>query len=126
MSSGSISSGSKNSSFNNSGSTNYGIVLVTASSQMEATSIAETLIQAKLAACVSIMPIRSLYTWNGEVHNEEEWQLVIKTDLNRFTQLEAKIRSVHSYEVPEMIAVPIVQGSQLYLQWITEQLNITI
>lgn len=119
-----MSSGSTSSSSKNSGSTNYGIVLVTASSQMEATSIAETLIQAKLAACVSIMPIRSLYTWNGKIHNEEEWQLVIKTDLNRFTQLEAKIRSVHSYEVPEMIAVPIVQGSQPYLQWITEQITI--
>lgn len=103
--------------------TNYGIVLVTASSQMEATSIAEALIKAKLAACVSVMPIRSLYTWKDEIHNEEEWQLVIKTDLNQFAQLETKIRSVHSYEVPEIIAMPIVQGSHSYLQWMTEQLD---
>lgn len=121
-----MSSGSTSSSSNNSGSTNYGIVLTTAASQVEANSIAESLIKAKLAACVSIMPIRSIYTWNGEIHDEAEWQLVIKTDLNQFTQLETNIRSIHSYEVPEIIAVPIVQGSQPYLRWITEQLNITI
>lgn len=104
-------------------SMNYGIVLVTASSEGEAKSIAATLISAKLAACVSIMPIRSLYTWKDEIHDDEEWQLIIKTDLNQFTALEAKIRSVHSYEVPEVIALPILQGSQPYLQWMTSQLN---
>lgn len=104
-------------------STNYGIVLVTAASQAEAKSIAADIISAKLAACVSLMPIRSIYIWEGEIHDEEEWQLIIKTDLNQFAQLEAKIRSVHSYEVPEIVAMPIVQGSQPYLQWMTEQLN---
>jgi len=101
--------------------TKYGIVLVTAASEVEAKSIATALISDKLAACVSIMPIRSLYTWNDQIHDEAEWQLIIKTDLSQFAQIEAKIQSIHSYDVPEMIALPIVQGSQPYLQWITEQ-----
>jgi periplasmic divalent cation tolerance protein len=102
---------------------NYGIVLVTAAAQTEAESIAEALIAAKLAACVSLMPIRSIYTWKGEVCREEEWQLVIKTDLNQFAALEAKIREIHSYETPEIIALPLVAGSQPYLAWITAQLT---
>jgi periplasmic divalent cation tolerance protein len=99
----------------------YGLVLVTTSSQSEGEAIAQALLQFKLAACVSLMPIRSLYTWNGEVHNEAEWQLLIKTDLRNFSQLEAKVRELHSYEVPEVIALPIVRGSQPYLSWISEQ-----
>jgi periplasmic divalent cation tolerance protein len=101
----------------------YGLVLVTASSQSEGEAIAQALLQFKLAACVSLMPIRSLYTWNGEVHNEAEWQLMIKTDLRNFSQLEAKVRELHSYEVPEVIALPIVMGSQPYLSWIAEQVD---
>jgi periplasmic divalent cation tolerance protein len=101
----------------------YGLVLVTASSQSEGEAIAQALLQFKLAACVSLMPIRSFYTWNGEVHNEAEWQLMIKTDLQNFSQLEAKVRELHSYEVPEIIALPIVMGSQPYLSWISEQVT---
>jgi periplasmic divalent cation tolerance protein len=101
----------------------YGLVLVTASSQSQGEAIAQALLQFKLAACVSLMPIRSLYTWNGEVHNEAEWQLMIKTDLRNFSQIEAKVRELHSYEVPEVIALPIVMGSQPYLSWISEQVN---
>lgn len=99
----------------------YGIVLVTASSQTEAETIAKTLVQERLAACVSLLPIRSVYTWQGEVHDDEEWQLMIKTDLNQFERLEAKVRSIHSYEVPEVVALPFVNGSQPYLKWMGEQ-----
>jgi periplasmic divalent cation tolerance protein len=101
----------------------HGIVLVTASSEVEAEAIATALVNHKLAACVSVMPIRSVYTWNQQVHLEAEWQLVIKTDLNYFGQLAAKIQELHSYEVPEIIAIPIVAGSQPYLQWISQQVN---
>jgi periplasmic divalent cation tolerance protein len=101
----------------------YGIVLVTASSQDEAEAIAQALLQFKLAACVSLMPIRSVYTWKGKVHNEAEWQLMIKTDLQNFSQLEAKVRELHSYEVPEVIGLPIVAGSEAYLSWMSEQLS---
>jgi periplasmic divalent cation tolerance protein len=104
-------------------SAEYGIVLVAASSEAEAEAIATALVNHKLAACVSVMPIRSVYTWNQQVHLEAEWQLVIKTDLNYFGQLAAKIQELHSYEVPEIIAIPIVAGSQPYLQWISQQVN---
>jgi periplasmic divalent cation tolerance protein len=99
----------------------YGVVLVTAGSKTEAEAIAHSLIQARFAACVSLMPIQSVYTWQDKVHQEEEWQLMIKTDLSQFADLETKIREIHSYEVPEIIALPILAGSQPYLDWISEQ-----
>ena len=107
----------------NSNQSNYGVVLVTASSRAEAESIATSLVQSQLAACVSLLPIHSIYTWQGELHQEQEWQLLIKTDLAQFQTLEAKIRELHSYEVPEIIALPIVSGSLPYLQWISEQVK---
>jgi periplasmic divalent cation tolerance protein len=99
---------------------NYGVVLVTTSSQQEAEQIASALVEKKLAACVSVCPIHSIYTWQGKVHNEQEWQLVIKTDLALFPALEAKIKEMHSYEVPEIIALPIIAGSEPYLSWIKD------
>ncbi|MCU0570178.1 MAG: divalent-cation tolerance protein CutA [Oculatellaceae cyanobacterium Prado106] len=104
-----------------SASAQFGIVLVTAASAAEAEAIARTLVQEKLAACVNLMPIRSIYTWQNEVHHEEEWQLVIKTDLSQFSRLEERVRSLHSYEVPEIIALPILAGSPAYLAWMAEQ-----
>lgn len=101
----------------------YGVVLVSASSQHEAEAIANSLVKLGLAACVSFVPIHSIYKWQGEIHQEQEWQLLIKTDLSRFTTLEAKIRELHSYKVPEIIALPIVAGSQPYLNWIAQQVN---
>lgn len=101
----------------------YSLVLVTASSQSEAEAIAHSLVKSGLAACVSLVPMHSIYTWQGELHQEQEWQLLIKTNLSQFTALEAKIRELHSYEVPEIIALPIVAGSQPYLNWIAQQLN---
>ncbi|MEB3337885.1 MAG: divalent-cation tolerance protein CutA [Leptolyngbyaceae bacterium] len=101
----------------------YGVVLVTASSQEEAEAIAEALVQAQLAACVNLLPIRSIYRWKGEVHKDAEWQLLIKSDLAQFEALVAKVQELHSYEVPEIIALPIVAGSQPYLQWISAQVT---
>jgi periplasmic divalent cation tolerance protein len=101
----------------------YGVVLVTASSQTEAEAIAQALLQSQLAACVSLIPIRSIYTWNHEIHNEAEWQLLIKTDLHDFDQLVAKVQEIHSYEVPEIIALDIVAGSSSYLSWMAQQVK---
>lgn len=101
----------------------YGVVLVTAPSQQEAEAIATSLVKLQLAACVSLVPIHSIYTWQGELHQAQEWQLLIKTQLSHFQALETKIRELHSYEVPEIIALPIVAGSQSYLEWIWEQVN---
>lgn len=101
----------------------YGLVLVTASSREEAEAIAQNLVESKLAACVSLLPINSIYTWQEQLHKEEEWQLLIKTDLAKFEILEAKIRELHSYEVPEIIALPLVAGSAPYLAWISQTVN---
>lgn len=101
----------------------YGVVLVTTASRVEAEAIATSLVQSQLAACVSLFPIHSIYTWQGELHKEEEWQLLIKTNLAQFSTLETKIRELHSYEVPEIIVIPIIAGSQPYLKWILEQVT---
>jgi periplasmic divalent cation tolerance protein len=101
----------------------YGVVLVTAASREEAVAIAQTLVESRLAACVSFFPTHSIYTWKGKIQNDDEWQLVVKTELSRFAALEAKVRQVHSYEVPEIIALPILAGSSPYLNWISGQVT---
>ncbi|PSN19304.1 divalent-cation tolerance protein CutA [filamentous cyanobacterium CCP5] len=99
----------------------YGVVLVTAGSEAEALTLSHTLVQENLAACVNILPIQSVYTWENAVQQEAEWQLLIKTDLDRFDQLEQRIQALHSYEVPEVIALPITHGASTYLDWISTQ-----
>jgi periplasmic divalent cation tolerance protein len=101
----------------------YGVVMVTAASKAEAETIAHALVRSHLAACVSILPIQSIYTWQDDVHQEDEWQLLIKCDLAKFEAIEAKVQEIHSYEVPEIIAVPILAGSKPYLNWIAEQVG---
>ena len=102
----------------------YCVVMVTTSSQEEAEIIAKALVKSKLAACVNIFPIQSIYTWQDKVHNESEFQLFIKTDRRLFDTIETKIRELHSYQVPEIIALPIITGSQPYLNWISENTKI--
>ncbi len=103
--------------------TSLGVVLVTAGSEEEARAIAQALVQEKLAACVNFTPIQSVYTWQGEIQQDQEWQLLIKTDLARFDQLAARIQALHSYDVPEIIALPIQQGAAAYLSWMTDCLS---
>lgn len=101
----------------------YGVVLVTAESQEQAVAIASALVKEKYAACVSLMSVHSVYTWEHEVHSDREWQLVIKTDLTYYPQLEARIGQLHSYDVPEIIALPIEAGLAPYLNWIGENVS---
>jgi periplasmic divalent cation tolerance protein len=101
----------------------YGVVLVTAPDRALADAIAQALLESRLAACVTLLPVHSVYRWQGEIQQDEEWQLLIKSELDRFPELEAKIRQIHSYEVPEIIALPILAGSQPYLQWISQQVQ---
>lgn len=101
----------------------YGVILVTAASKSEAEHIARSLVTLKLAACVTLFPVQSIYTWQNQIEQAEEWQLMIKSDLDRFSELEAKIRELHSYDVPEIIALPIVAGSHPYLHWISQQVT---
>lgn len=97
------------------------VVLVTAPSEDMARDIARTLLEQKLAACVNLIPaVASMYTWEGELCSDEEVLLVIKSTSRAFNELAAAVRNVHPYDVPEIIALPIVAGSQDYLGWIDE------
>lgn len=104
---------------------NLGIVLVTVASEEEAHEISSALIEYNLAACVNFYAVTSVYKWQEKLHCGEEWQLTIKTDLNNFSALATKIREIHSYEVPEIIALPIVNGSIAYLQWLKNSVQTT-
>ena len=97
------------------------LVLVTCGSEEEALKIANALVEGRLAACVNLVaPIRSIYRWEGKIWDEKEWLLIIKTQKQRFEELEKKVKSLHSYSVPEIISLPIVEGSSAYLNWIRE------
>ncbi|NJM77585.1 MAG: divalent-cation tolerance protein CutA [Acaryochloridaceae cyanobacterium RU_4_10] len=101
------------------------LVLVTVSSEAEATAIAQTVVQEKLAACVNLIPVRSVYIWQDQLQQEPEWQLLIKTTRDRCSALQERILALHSYEVPEILAIPIQAGSPSYLAWIETQVNET-
>jgi periplasmic divalent cation tolerance protein len=107
----------------NTGSKNYGVVLVTVASSEEGEAIARSLIEAKLAGCVNMFPLSSMYLWQGKIQRDQEYQLLIKTDLGKFNELRERVTVLHSYEVPEIIAIPIMIGSDSYLKWLGECLN---
>jgi len=97
------------------------VVLITTPSKDEAERIARHLIENRLAACVNIVPsVRSLYRWEGNICDETESLLIVKTQADRFDQLSREVKAHHRYTVPEIIALPIVQGSPDYLNWIQE------
>jgi periplasmic divalent cation tolerance protein len=96
------------------------VVQVTAGSNEEAWTIARTVVERKLAACAQVVPIRSIYRWRGAVEESDEVILFIKTRRDRYDALEACIKELHSYEVPEILALSVVAGSRDYLEWIDE------
>jgi periplasmic divalent cation tolerance protein len=97
------------------------VVLVTCGSEEEALKIANALVDDHLAACVNLVsPVRSIYRWEGKIWDENEWLLIIKTQNHKFEELEKKVTSLHSYSVPEIISLPIGEGSRPYLEWIEE------
>lgn len=98
------------------------LIFVTAGSETEAETIAKTLVEERLVACVNIInPIRSIYRWEGKITDDREWLLIMKTRAAHFVTVEARVKVLHSYQVPEVIAVPIQVGSEAYLQWIREE-----
>jgi periplasmic divalent cation tolerance protein len=100
------------------------LVLTTCGSLEEARSIAHTLVERQLAACVNIAPqIESVYRWKGEVETASEWLLVIKTTAVAFNRLREALSELHSYEVPECIEIVIEDGSAPYLKWIGESVR---
>ena len=97
------------------------VVLVTCGSEEEALKIANVLVEEHLAACVNLVsPIRSIYRWEGKIWDEKEWLLIIKTQRTKFEDLAKRVKALHSYSVPEIIALPITDGSPAYLNWIEE------
>jgi periplasmic divalent cation tolerance protein len=99
-------------------------VLTTAGSEEEAERISTLLVERRLAACVQVVgPISSRYRWRGEIEQEREWLCLAKTEASRYDEVEAAIREAHSYDEPEVVATPIVAGSEGYLAWISESLG---
>lgn len=95
------------------------VVLMTAAGADEASRIAELLVNQRLAACVQILPeMQSVYVWEGAVQREREVLLLAKATRANFAEIERKVRELHSYETPEIIAVPIIAGSEPYLKWL--------
>lgn len=93
-----------------------------AGSREEAEQLAAALVEQRLAACVQIVgPLRSVYRWQGQIEQADEWLCLIKTTRERYDAVEATIRELHSYDCPEVIATPIIAGSAAYLKWIAEQ-----
>lgn len=102
----------------------YVQVLTTVGSEAEAERIAAALLDARLAACVQTLgPVTSAYVWRGEREQASEWQCLAKTEERLYPEVEAAIRAAHSYEEPEILAIPILAGSSGYLAWISESVR---
>ena len=98
--------------------TGFVTVLTTTASEDEAEAIAETLLADRLAACVQITEVRSRYVWQGQIQREPEQLLLIKTRAELFEVVRGKIRAMHSYDTPEIVALPITAGDADYLAWL--------
>ena len=96
------------------------IVLTTTGTEDEADQLASAIVEARLAACVQIQRVRSVYVWQGETRREPEWLLSMKTRTGRYAALEAFIRERHGYEVPEIVQLPITAGAADYLRWVAQ------
>jgi len=98
------------------------VVLSTCSSPEEAEKVARKLVEERLAACVNIVNgVRSIYRWQEKVEDASEWLLIIKTRRGLFERVRAQIERIHSYDVPEVVALPIVEGSEGYLDWLDKE-----
>ena len=101
--------------------TPYGVVFMTASSAEEAEKIAQGLVNQKLAACVNVFPaIKSFYWWEGKVCKDDELFLIAKIKTELYSEVEKAVKEMHSYDVPEIILLPIEEGSKAYLDWVTK------
>lgn len=95
------------------------VVYITAPNEEEAAKIAKILVEERLAGCVNIIKdIRSIYSWQGKLEDEKEVLMIVKTRLKLFSALTSKVKELHSYTVPEVIAMPIVDGSEEYINWL--------
>src|SRR5215207_627736 len=100
------------------------VVFMTAANGEEAARLADMLVGAHLAACVQILPgMESVYRWQGKIERQSEVLLLAKTTQTKFDELEREVRALHSYETPEIVAVPVTAGSAPYLQWLNTTVN---
>jgi periplasmic divalent cation tolerance protein len=97
-------------------------VVTTVASQDEAQKIAAALVDSRLAACVQVIgPIASTYRWQGKLETSQEWLCAIKTRRAHYSEVEAAIRAMHSYQVPEILAFEVIEGSRDYLDWLASE-----
>lgn len=97
------------------------VVFITASNEDEASKIARALVKERLAGCVNIIKdVRSVYSWQGKIEDESEVLMIAKTQKPLFGSLMMKVKALHSYTIPEIIALPIIEGSEDYLKWLKE------
>ena len=103
----------------------YRVVLVTCGALGEGRKIARRVVQRRLAACVNVLRSRmdSYYTWKGKLEVAREFLMVMKTTVKRLPQLEKEVKRLHSYDVPEFIALPIAYGSRAYLSWLQQSVS---
>jgi periplasmic divalent cation tolerance protein len=101
------------------------VVLVTCGTLTEARRIARAAVEAKLAACVNVVlnPVESIYRWKGKVEVSREYLLIMKSTTRRLAELERMVRSMHSYDLPEFLVLPVVSGSREYLGWLVESVK---
>lgn len=99
------------------------VVLITAKDKAEARRVARKLLQKKLAACVNFLPVESMFIWEGEIQEEDEVLMVVKTRIDAFDELMTTVKIAHSYDTPEIIGTPIVLGSREYLKWIDNEVK---
>ena len=102
----------------------FGILLTTAGSREEAAKIAILLLENHWAACVNYFAVESVYRWQGQIQQETEWQLMIKTDLALQETIATQLKAIHSYELPEFIVIPLQGGSAAYLEWLGQQVSV--
>ena len=101
---------------------NYIVIYITTGSVNEAKKIGRALVEEKLVACSNIIsPIRSIYCWQGKICDDKEALMVLKTRKKLFNQIVKRVEKLHSYDVPEIIAMPIIEGSSKYLSWLNEE-----
>ncbi len=100
------------------------VIFVTVASRGEGKKIARHLVETKLAACVNIsQPMESVYRWEGKIAAEREFLLIIKSTRELFPEIKAEISRIHSYHTPEIICLPIIDGSRNYLQWVSDSVK---
>ena len=101
------------------------VVLSACESREEALRVAEALLEKRLAACVNLLPgAESMYHWKGKIERSEETVLLIKSTRKCFEQLKAVLSQAHSYEIPEVLALPVVAGSEGYLDWMDREMKV--